>query len=138
MVQRVHAFGREDPHPASTAPLPAQGTGTVQQFDDVPAQEVQVCGLTGRVVAEGVSQMGHLRKHRHINTGTADAHDAQKEKVIPPERASADSERSLAQGDRGEGGGEPSRGIPESCACAGWDKGYGRDVTGGEEMRVRP
>lgn len=60
VVKRLDACRREDPHPTSAAPPPAQGARAVQQVDDVPAQEVQVGGVRGGVVTEGLSQPGFL------------------------------------------------------------------------------
>lgn len=60
VVKRLDARRREDPHPTSAATPPAQGAWAVQQVDDVSAQEVQVGGVRGGVVTEGVSQAGFL------------------------------------------------------------------------------
>lgn len=67
-VKRLDARRRKDPHPASTAAPPAQGAGAVQQVDDVSAQEVQVGGVRGGVVTEGVSQAAFLHTHIHRRT----------------------------------------------------------------------
>lgn len=56
MKQPLHVFRREDANPASAAPPPAQGVRTVQEVDDVTSPEVEVGGLRGGVVTEGVSQ----------------------------------------------------------------------------------
>lgn len=62
VVQWLDQFWREDSHSASTAPPPGQRAGAVQQVDDVAPQEVEVSGVWGRVVAEGVSQTTFLQK----------------------------------------------------------------------------
>lgn len=64
VVQRLHVFWRKDPYAASTAPSPGQRARAVQQVDDVTTQEVEVGGLRGSVVAEGVSQTRFLHKDR--------------------------------------------------------------------------
>lgn len=63
VVKRLDARRRKDPHPTSTASPPAQGARAVQQVDEVPAQEVQVGGVRGGIVTEGVSQAGFLQTH---------------------------------------------------------------------------
>lgn len=68
VVKRLDARRRKDPHSTATAPPPAQGARAVQQVDDVPAQEVQVGGVRGGVVTEGVSQVGFLHIHTHTHT----------------------------------------------------------------------
>ena len=67
LVKRPDARRRKDPHPTPTAPPPAQGARAVQQVDDVTAQEVQMGGVRGGVVAEGVSQAGFLHTHMHTH-----------------------------------------------------------------------
>lgn len=71
VVKRLDARRREDPHPTSAATPPAQGAWAVQQVDDVPTQEVQVGGVRGGVVTEGVSQAGFL--HTEGNQNVCDA-----------------------------------------------------------------
>lgn len=71
VVQRLHVFRWKDPHPASAATPPAQGARAVQQVDDITAQEVEVGGVRGGVVAEGVSQPRLLHKDG-AKTGKSD------------------------------------------------------------------
>lgn len=71
VVQRLHVFRWKDPHSASAATPPAQGARAVQQVDDVTAQEVEVGGVRGGVVAEGVSQPRLLHKDG-AKTGKSD------------------------------------------------------------------
>ena len=62
VIQRLHVFRRKDSYSAPAAPPPGQRAGAVQQVDDVTTQEVQVGGVRGGVVTEGVSQAWFLHK----------------------------------------------------------------------------
>lgn len=62
VVQRLDVFWRKDSHSAPTAPPPGQRARAVQQVDDVTTQEVEVGGVRGGVVTEGVGQARFLHK----------------------------------------------------------------------------
>lgn len=64
VVQRLDIFRWEDAYSASTAPSPGQRVRAVQQINDVAAQEVEVSGLRGGVVTQGMSQAGFLHKRQ--------------------------------------------------------------------------
>lgn len=54
--------------------------------------------------------------------------------VVPPQLVQADG-RTLSPGERGESGGGPRGGTPESCFYKGWDKGYVQGGPAGEGIR---
>lgn len=137
VVQWLDQFWREDSHSASTAPPPGQRAGAVQQVDDVAPQEVEVSGVWGRVVAEGVSQTAFLQKNRAeawrqtnrcaFNELFMKSYGASG-LVIPP----ADVGGTLFLG---ESRGGLRGGTPASCFCMGWGKGYVPAGKAGEGTR---
>ena len=137
VVQRLDQFWREDSHSASAAPPPGQRARAVQQVDDVAPQEVEVSGVWGGVVAEGMSQAAFLQKNRaeawHQTNRCAFNELFVKScgasgLVIPP----ADEGRTPSLG---ESRGGLRGGTPGSCFCKGWDKGYVPAGRAGEGTR---
>lgn len=64
VVQQLDVFWRKYSYSTSTAPSPGQWARAVQQVDDITAQEVEVGGLRGSIVTEGMSQTRFLHKDR--------------------------------------------------------------------------
>ncbi|CAB1436269.1 unnamed protein product [Pleuronectes platessa] len=62
VVQQLDVLRWKDADSASAASRPGRRAGALQQVNDVATQEVEVPGLTGGVVTEGVSHTRFLDK----------------------------------------------------------------------------